>query len=206
VWHLLWLSLSDSFGCGIFSGFPCLTPYILQTLREQDRTVAEKERALARFEDAAQQQQQQLARQEEAVIAASKQLEAERGAAALQVQDLERQRKSCEGTRRALANVEAALDARESMLQDSWHMLQVRLANLFLSAHALCSTCCCDVGVSDPAPAAAVAAPAAILHKDVVCCIMMWFSALQRHHCRQEAAMSLSMTCCLFELLKEVAA
>jgi len=130
-WELLpaiWLGLVQTMlgegGRGVMSWL-LLPPAVLQSLKEQEMKATDRERALGRAEDPAQQQQQQLLRQEEAVAAATRQLESERAAAAAQLQELERQRKAVDGARRVLAGVEAALDARESQLQDSWQLLEV---------------------------------------------------------------------------------
>lgn len=79
---------------------------------------------------AVERKQQELGAKDAALGDAAAKLEHQQAAAAAAADELERQRKALEAARRGLAGVEAALDAREAQMGESWGQLAANTAAL----------------------------------------------------------------------------
>lgn len=101
-----------------------------QVLKEQEHTLAESKQAVDKAAAAVERKQQELAVKEAALADTAAKLDQQQHAAAAAAEELDRQRKSLEAARRGLAGVEAALDAREAQMAESWGQLASNTAAL----------------------------------------------------------------------------
>lgn len=128
---------------------------VWQALKEQELVLAERKQALDAATAAAERQQRELAAREAAMSAAATKLEQQQAAAIAASDEIERQHKAIEAARRGLAGVEAALDAREAQLAESWGQLAANAAALKagdldgLSLRASVSSCSAAESGSD---------------------------------------------------------
>jgi hypothetical protein len=129
--------------CAVCCGLAC------QALKEQELVLAERKQALDAATAAAERQQRELAAREAGMSAAATKLEQQQAAAIAASDEIDRQRKAIEAARRGLAGVEAALDAREAQLAESWGQLAANAAALKageldgVSLRASVSAACC---------------------------------------------------------------
>lgn len=170
--------------------------------------LAERKQALDAATAAAERQQRELAAREAAMSAAATKLEQQQAAAIAASDEIERQRKAIEAARRGLAGVEAALDAREAQLAESWGQLAANAAALKagdldgLSLRASVSSCSAadsgfdrtgqrrSVGLYGSSPARLFAPP----HLYAVCstaglCRTLWYPWSRRQQQQQPGAL-----------------
>jgi hypothetical protein len=102
----------------------------VQALKQQESVLTHRKLSIDAATAAAEQQQRELAAKEAAMSAAATKLEQQQATALAASEELERQRKALEAARRGLAGVEAALDAREAQMAESWGQLAANAAAL----------------------------------------------------------------------------